>query len=263
MHEYTALRQLLKQHTGLDLARYRPDQIERRLLGALHRMGLRSPEEFVSRARQDPALLADLVDRLTVHVSEFFRNPELFEVLQRRVLPELLAHFRELRVWSAGCSHGAEAYSVGILLLELDPSGGWSVLGTDIDRRVLRQAEEGIYGEPDVRNVSPQRRARFFVREQDRWRVSPELRRRVRFRRHDLLSDPFGGPWHLILCRNVVIYFTEEAKQDLYRRFHQALAPCGYLFVGAAEQIFAAREMGFEPVSPFFYRRARGRRSGA
>jgi chemotaxis protein methyltransferase CheR len=263
MREYAILMDLLKQRTGLDLTQYRPDQVERRLLGALHRMGVRSPEEFVTRAGQDPSLLADLVDRLTVHVSEFFRNPELFEVLQRRVLPELRARFRDLRVWSAGCSHGAEAYSVGILLLELDPSGGWSVLGTDIDRRVLRQAEEGVYGEQDVRNVSMPRRARFFVRVQDRWQVGPELRQRVRFRRHDLLSDPFGGPWHLILCRNVVIYFTEEAKQELYRRFHQVLVPGGYLFVGAAEQIFGAREMGFEPVYPFFYRKALGRKCGA
>ncbi len=263
MHEYAALVHLLKRQTGLDLTQYRPEQMERRLLAALHRMGLRSPEEFLARARQDPALLADLVDRLTIHVSEFFRNPELFEILQRKVLPELRARFGELRVWSAGCSHGAEAYSVAILLQELDPSGGWSVLGTDIDRGVLQQAEEGVYRDPEIRNVSPQRRARFFVREEDRWRVHPEVRRRVRFRRHDLLSDPFGGPWHLILCRNVVIYFTEEAKQDLYRRFLHALAPGGYLFVGAAEQVFGAREMGFEPVHPFFYRKPLGRPEGA
>ncbi len=259
MREYAGLLHLLKQQTGLDLTQYRAEQMERRLMAALHRMGLNSPEEFVVRARQNPALFADLVDRLTIHVTEFFRNPELFEVLRRRVLPELLVRFRDLRVWSAGCAHGAEAYSVAILLLELDPSGEWSVLGTDIDRGVLQQAEEGVYGEQDIRNVSPQRRAQYFTREQERWRVGPALRQRVRFRRHDLLSDPFGGPWHLILCRNVVIYFTEEAKQDLYRRFLQALAPGGYLFVGAAEQVFGAREMGFEPVYPFFYRRPAGR----
>lgn len=255
MSEYAALAHLLKRRVGLDLSAYRPEQMERRLAGALQRMGLRSVEELVARARQDPAVLEELVDRLTINVSEFFRNPELFQILQGRVLPELHQRFGSLRVWSAGCSNGAEAYSVAMLLAELDPHGTWSVLGTDIDRQVLAQAEAARYREEDVRHVSPARRARFLLREGDFWRVQPSLRSRVRLRRHDLLRDPFGGPWHLILCRNVVIYFTEDAKRTLYRRFAESLQPGGYLFVGAAEQVTGAREVGLEPVYPFFYRK--------
>lgn len=259
MREYAALAQLLKQRTGLDLGSYRPEQVGRRLAGALQRMGLGSVEELVARAHRDPGVLDELVDRLTINVSEFFRNPELFQVLRDRVLPELRERFGSLRVWSAGCSNGAEPYSVAMLLAEVDPGGAWSVLGTDIDRQVLAQAAEGRYRDEDVRHVSPARRARFLVREGDGWRVHPSLQKRVRFRRHDLLRDPFGGPWHLILCRNVVIYFTEEAKRTLYRRFAESLLPGGYLFVGAAEQVAGARELGFEPAHPFFYRRVEAR----
>ncbi|MCS7235325.1 MAG: protein-glutamate O-methyltransferase CheR [Armatimonadota bacterium] len=255
MGEYAALAHLLRKHVGLDLSAYRPEQVERRLAGALQRMGLRNVDELLVRAREDPAVLEELVDRLTINVSEFFRNPELFAVLRERVLPELRERFGALRVWSAGCSNGAEAYSVAMLLAEVDPRGAWSVLGTDIDRQVLAQAEVARYREEDVRHVTPARRQRFLVRDGDSWRVHPSLRGRVRFRRHDLLRDPFGGPWHLVLCRNVVIYFTEEAKRALYRRFSDALAPGGYLFVGAAEQVTGARELGLEPVYPFFYRR--------
>ncbi len=255
MREYAALARLLKQRVGLDLSSYRPEQMARRVQGALHRLGLASVDELLLRARQDPSVLEDLVDRLTINVSEFFRNPELFAVLREQVLPELRARFGSLRVWSAGCSNGAEAYTVAMLLAEVDPQGSWSVLGTDIDRSVLAQAEGARYREEDVRHVSPARRSRFLVREGDAWRVHPSLRQRVRFRRHDLLADPFGGPWHLILCRNVVIYFTEEAKRHLYRRFADALPPGGYLFVGAAEQVPNAREVGFEPAYPFFYRK--------
>lgn len=256
MSDYATLAYLLRRRVGLDLAGYRPEQMERRLHGALQRMGLQSVAELVARARQDPSVLDDLVDRLTINVSEFFRNPELFRVLEERVLPELRRQFAPLRVWSAGCSNGAEAYSVAMLLAEQDPAGAWSVLGTDIDRSVLAQAEAARYREEDVRQVSAARRQRFLVRDGEAWCVHPSLRARVRFRRHDLLRDPFGGPWHLILCRNVVIYFTEDAKRTLYRRFAEVLAPGGYLFVGAAEQVPAARELGFEPAYPFFYRKA-------
>lgn len=255
MSEYAALAYLLRSRLGLDLTGYRPEQMQRRLDAALQRMGLSSVGELVARARQDPSVLDELVDRLTIHVSEFFRNPELFRVLEERVLPELRQRFAPLRVWSAGCSNGAEAYSVAMLLAEKEPEGGWSVLGTDIDRSVLAQAEVGCYREEDVRQVSATRRQRFLIRDGSTWRIHPSLRTRVRFRRHDLLADPFGGPWHLILCRNVVIYFSEDAKRSLYRRFAEALQVGGYLFVGAAEQVPSARELGFQPTFPFFYRR--------
>lgn len=255
MNEYAALAYLLRSRLGLDLSGYRPEQMQRRLHAALQRMGLSSVDELVARARQDPSVLHELVDRLTIHVSEFFRNPELFRVLEERVLPELRRHFAPLRVWSAGCANGAEAYSVAMLLAEQEPQGGWLVLGTDIDRSVLAQAEAGCYREEDVRQVNAARRQRFLIRDGDTWRIHPSLRTGVRFRRHDLLRDPFGGPWHLILCRNVVIYFSEDAKRTLYRRFAEVLPVGGYLFVGAAEQVPSARELGFQPSFPFFYQK--------
>lgn len=253
--EYDLLASLLRDRAGVDIAQYKPEQMRRRLQNAMSRMGVTSVSDLLRRARQDQSVIQDLVDRVTVNVSEFFRNPEAFEVLERLVLPGLLKRFGRLRIWSAGCSYGAEPYSVAILLCELDPAGSHAICGTDIDRTILARAAEAIFTAADLKNVSPSRLMRFFEHRGTDWQVTPAARRRVTFRRHNLLSDPFERGWHLIACRNVVIYFTEDAKQALYRRFFDALVPGGYLFLGATEQILNAAALGFETPRPCFYRK--------
>ncbi len=193
---------------------------------------------------------------MTINVSEFCRDPGKWNQLATDILRPLLASGRRLRIWSAGCSIGAEPYTLAMLTRELDPAGRHDILATDLDRTILARAQRGDgYLPADVRNLSPQRLARFFVKNGDRYAVVPELRKLVRFQQHNLISDAFERDFDLILCRNVVIYFTEDVKDGLYERFYSSLRAGGVLFVGGTEVIHKARALGFESAAPSFYRR--------
>lgn len=254
---YQLLAQRVRRLTGLDLSHYRQQQLLRRLKAYLDRHGLPDYGSLARRITNDSQALRDFMDYLTINVTEFFRDGRPFEMLARDVLPRLLVEFRYLKVWSAGCSSGAEPYSLAILLEELDPGGRHQVLGTDVDGAVLQMAQEGLYDDYALRGVSRERRRKFFEEvEQGMWRVLPDLRRKVQFLRHDLLADPYPQEQHLILCRNVVIYFTEEAKGRVHRQLARSLVPGGYLLVGATETLLTPGPLGLEIAGPFLYRRS-------
>lgn len=251
---YAAFRRTVLGLTGIDLDCYKGSQMERRLQAIMRRVGAVDLLHYSHLLSGDPGRVKEFRDFLTINVTEFFRNPDKFAELQQQILPELLRRSRHLRIWSAGCSTGAEPYSLAIILDELDPGGRHELLASDIDEEALKAARAGAYQERDLREVSPERRRKYFTRDGDLWVVRQELRARVRFQQQNLLSDPFPREIDLILCRNVVIYFAEEAKEGLYRRFHQALKPGGILFVGGTESLLKARELGFAATAPFFYR---------
>jgi len=257
---YAYFLRAVRRLTGVDLAHYRQGQMRRRLDALVQRVGARNYLEYAKLLERDPARLQEFRDYFTINVTEFFRDPERFRYLEQRVLPELLRARTGLNVWSAACSTGAEPYSVAILLRELAPRGPHRILATDVDRTGLARARQGdCYGPSDVRNVSPERLARHFVRAADgaTWAVRPEVRALVEFREHNLLDLAPHGSFDLILCRNVVIYFTEEAKRQLYARLAAALRPGGVLFVGGTEIVPAGGELGLQPSGPSFYRKDR------
>lgn len=262
---YAMLEMRLRQLSGIDLAAYKQRQIQRRLGAYLGRTGVANLSALADTIAADPVALKSLKEYLTINVTEFFRDGRPFAMLAERVLPDLRAQHRQLRVWSAGCSIGAEPYSVAMLLAESDPLGQHHVLGTDLDASVLAVAREGVYAEDKLKGLTPARRHQFFTVEDARWRVGERIRRQVHFRQHNLLTDPYPGQQHLILCRNVVIYFTEERKNQVYAQLVQALVPGGYLLVGATETVFMPGKLGLEPAGPFLYRRlvAADRRVGA
>lgn len=253
---YAFLQRKVKQHTGIDLTMYKDRQMVRRLNGYLQRHNLASFYALGRLIEQDSEALQDLRDFLTINVTEFFRNPGSFESLKRQVLPELAQTASPLRIWSAGTSNGAEAYSLAILLAELGLGSPHRILATDIDHGALEQARAGVYGPMHMKEVSEARRRTFFdAVGDDLWRVRPEIAARVIFRQHDLLHDPYPKPTHLILCRNVVIYFTDEAKERIYLGFARSLVPGGYLLVGGTESILRPARFGLETAGPFLYRR--------
>lgn len=251
---YPIFRRCVLELTGIDLDCYKGTQMERRLQTIMRRAGAPSLTAYARLLSDSPEKVKEFQDFLTINVSEWLRNPEKFRELQQEILPELLRRRKSLRIWSAGCANGSEPYSVAMLLDELDPRGHHQILATDLDAEILKVAAQGLYTEKDIKNVSPARRTQYFVREGEKFRVIPALRERVQFRRQNLLADAYPSEIDLLLCRNVVIYFTEEAKDELYRRFHQALTPGGILFVGGTESLLRARELGYTSVSPFFYR---------
>jgi len=243
--------------TNVDLADYKPAQVQRLINSLMRRHGFDSYAEYLARLRRDPGLLAEFRSHMSINVSEFFRDAEQFNHLAKLVLPSLLKTFRRPRVWSAGCSSGCEPYSVALLLDQMRALARSNLLATDIDSDSLERARAGVYSASELRNVALTTRQRYFTELKDgRYQIASEIQRAVRFQRHDLLrSERFPQGISLIICRNVVIYFTEEAKQRLYRRFCGSLAQGGYLFVGNTEIIFNARDLGLSNPAPFFYRR--------
>src|SRR5690606_9106357 len=191
----------------------------RRLTSYLRRVDAPSFAVLASRIARDDAALQHLKDYITINVSEVFRNPDRYEALEREILPALFQEFGTLRIWSAGCSIGAEPYSLSILLEELDPKTPHRILATDVDVRALEAANAGVRSPYMRKGVSSQRRGRFFAREEaHKWRVAPEIKRRVRFQVHDLLKGRHLVGQHPTLCRNVVIYFVDEAKEEVLRK---------------------------------------------
>jgi chemotaxis protein methyltransferase CheR len=193
---------------------------------------------------------------LTINVSEFFRDAQAWEQLARRVRTALDPG-REYRAWSAGCSTGFEPYSLAMLVAELAPAIPTRLLATDLDRTALDVARAGRYRTTELGGLSAERRRRFLVEAGADWTFRPEVRAMIRFRRHDLLSEPVGGrTFDLVICRNVVIYFTEEAKAAVHQRLADALRPGGLLFVGATEAILRPGRFGLVAEGPSFYVRS-------
>jgi chemotaxis protein methyltransferase CheR len=253
--DYEIFQKHVKEKTGIDLSAYKRPQMERRLRSLAEREGARSLREYVALLERRPELVDSLRSRITINVSELFRNPDRFLDLQNRILPQLAAQHAQLQIWSAGCSYGAEAYSVAMILEEMGLAHRARILATDIDEEMLARGKAGIFSLADVRNVSSERLRRCFVSTNNGYQVADRVRSQVEFRHHDLLKDNFGRGFNLVICRNVVIYFTEETKRELYNKFWKSLTPQGVLFIGSTEYITQPYKLGYESIGLFFYRR--------
>ena len=245
--------------TRIDLDQYKRAQMERRIRSFAERRGEPDLGRYLHRLQEDPAELEAFLDRITINVSQLWRNPEQWEILRDRLLPEL-AGTGTIRAWSAGCSYGAEAYTLAALLRrQSSASRGLrcEVRGTDIDERMVERAREGRFTAADARDAPlAELRAHFEAEPGGGWRASPELRRMARFTTGDLLrtTAPRGG-FDLVLCRNTVIYFNEDVRDALHARLAAALRPGGYLVIGATERVADAPALGLRPTHPFIYRK--------
>ena len=162
-----------------------------------------------------------------------------------------------MRAWSAGCSYGAEAYTLAAIGREVAPNARLEILGTDIDKRMVARAREGLFTIDDARSAPPAQLKKWFDRQPDGWRAKPELRLLTRFDTGDLLNDRVqAARFDLVLCRNIVIYFTEPVRDALHQRLVESLRPGGYLMVGSSERVADPRAMGLASPAPFIYRKA-------
>lgn len=260
--EYAYIKHKVLSLTNVDLDGYKSPQMQRRLRTFLLRSGHPNWPAFFRAIQDDPQKIDQLKNYLTINVTAFFRDPDKYRRLQEIVLPALLRGHPKLNVWSAGCSHGHEPYSLAILLAEAtSPYRPHYILATDIDHSALDKAQAGgPYSSEELEHVSSPLIARYFEQRPGGYWVSKRLQRKITFSYHDMLAAPFilppgGEGYDLIVCRNVVIYFTVEVKNQLYRRFHDALRPGGVLFVGGTEIIPRASDIGFEIMEMSFYRR--------
>lgn len=245
----------VKEATGLDLSLYKEKQMKRRLTSLRNKRGYDSFHAYYKALKTDQDLYHEFLDRLTINVSEFFRNPNRWNVLSQTILPNLLQDRKRLNVWSAACSTGEEPYSLVMALADFMSLSDIQVLATDIDDQVLERAQGGIYPERALRECSDSHKKRYFEQKNGLFHVRDEIKDRVTFKKHNLLADSFRASFDLIVCRNVMIYFTEQAKNELYEKFARSLSPGGVLFVGSTEQIFNTETYNFEVVDTFFYRK--------
>lgn len=229
--------------------------MRRRLTTLRLKHGYGTFAEYFGALSADPRLRNEFLDRMTINVSEFWRNPNRWQTLMDKFLPQLLKETARLNVWSAACSTGEEPYTIAMILDMLRALERTNLIATDIDEGVLAKAQAGVYLERSLRDVPPACISKYFTPSAGAFQISDKLKRAVKFQKQNLLLDPFGDRFDLIVCRNVMIYFTEDAKQMLYGKFARALKPGGLLFVGSTEQIFSPGQYGLETAETFFYRR--------
>ncbi|MBE6023670.1 MAG: protein-glutamate O-methyltransferase CheR [Cellulosilyticum sp.] len=241
--------------TGINLSAYKENQMKRRIDALIKKNQCNGYDEYLMRLKTDKKSLEDFVAYLTINVTEFFRNPSQWEVLEKYIFPLLLEKKRSIKIWSAACSTGDEPYSLAMTLSKLLPLSQIEILATDLDKEVLEKAKEGFYLSRNLINLPKSFQEKFMVPVEGGYKIKDELKKCITFKQHNLLKDSYPTGMDLIVCRNVLIYFTEEAKKEIYTNFNRSLVEQGILFVGSTEQIIMCQEFGFEPNKIFFYQK--------
>ncbi len=239
---YAVIATILKQQQNFDLASYKSVNMKRRLAAYLRSCGCTDPlhysAELADRAEEQKRLIA----AMGIHVSHFFRNPSTFLALKSRILPELLRMSRrqnsKMRIWSVGCALGEEPYSVALLLKEMLQKGDqFAIVGTDLSPDALKRAKSGYYPLDRLKEVPPAMLDNYFSAQAQLYQINEEIRHLVQFFRHDIISEEIIYRADLILCRNLLIYFSRDKQQQVLELLAGALSPGGYLVLGRAETL--------------------------
>lgn len=242
--------------TKIDLDSYKEKQMKRRIDTLITKNNISSYKEYVALIKKNEEKFEQFVNFLTINVSEFYRNPEQWEILDKSVFPLLIKKFgKNLKVWSAACSTGDEPYSLVMALSRHIPLNQIHITATDIDKQVLDKARMGLYNEKSIAAVPADFKKKYFTKVGSSYQIANEIKRQVEFKEHNLLRDSYPTGCNLIVCRNVLIYFTEEAKEEIYKKFNSALASQGILFIGSTEQIMNYKELNYQRHQSFFFQK--------
>lgn len=234
---------------GIDLSSYRQNFLLRRLGYRMKATGARSTLEYICLIEKNHAEFNRLIDTLSINVTEFFRDPDVFSAFRNVVLDEIIARkistaHRVIRVWSAGCASGEEPYSIAIAITEeLTARRGNFVVriwGTDVDNGALTEAKKAEYKPSNLKELDKERLNKYFTHlGEGRYKLKEEIRKVVDFKRHNLISDPPLKFMDIIFCRNVMIYLNQKEQEILFRKFNQSLNSNGYLVIGKVENIWS------------------------
>jgi chemotaxis protein methyltransferase CheR len=271
-HDLSEMRLFIERRSGILFDESRTRFLSTRIREHLEQKGLARGADLLRLIRNSNAEYDHLLERLLTQETSFFRYPAVYQALVKRVLPELhVKKFwntpRTLRIWSAGCSTGEEPYSIAISLMEaLELPEAWNIeiLATDISRQALDIAERGRYSRRDLMALTPEQLAAYFsVSGKNEYEVKPKLRNIIKFAQMNLAQMVYMGRFDCIFCMNVLIYFSEELRATLIRRFHEYLESNGYLFLGHAESVAKAK-VDLEPIvisDSLIYRKGAGART--
>lgn len=246
----------VKKNLGLDLFSYKEKQLQRRILTIMKNTTATNLADYCQLMKTNPEIKYEFLDYITINVTEFFRNPELFRTFESELVSKIAPQFSSLKIWSAACSIGCEPYSVAMLAdknqLSLTSN---KIIATDIDQTILTQAKKGVFKDSHLKNVSDTDLKNYFKNEKDDFYISDEIKRKVHFKKHDLLLDRFEKDCHVIICRNVTIYFKSEARDKIYQQFSESLVPGGLFFTGATETIMNPERFGLKKMGTFMYQK--------
>lgn len=256
MNGYEDFKKDILALTKIDLNSYKEKQMKRRIDTLISKNRITSYKDYVALIKKDKEKFEQFVNFLTINVSEFYRNAEQWVILDKEVFPALIKKFgKSLKVWSAACSTGDEPYSLVMALSKHIPIKQIKIIATDIDKQVLDKARMGLYNEKSIAAVPAEFKSKYFTKIGSSYQISDEIKRQVEFKEHNLLKDPYPSGCHLIVCRNVLIYFTEEAKEEIYKKFNAALTSEGILFIGSTEQIMNYKELNYQRNQAFFFQK--------
>jgi chemotaxis protein methyltransferase CheR len=241
---FELLKREIFKDTSVDFDQYKNNYLKRRLGVRMRARSITSYDRYRRILESDPSEYNLLLKDITINVTEFFRDPKVFKVIETEILPLIIYNKvtnnrRVIRIWSAGCATGEEPYSVAILLRDLieDEFDNFliSVYGTDIDDSSLMAAKGGNYLPRQVTNVKPDYLDKYFIIDGENYQVSDQVKEIVKFKKHDLFTENRMSHFDLILCRNVMIYFTKEMQAKLVTRFYRSLNLGGYIVFGKTE----------------------------
>ena len=254
--DYETFKQSFYQMSDIDLNSYKEGQMKRRIDNFVSKVKADNYIQFLGMIRNDDKLFEDFMLHLTINVSEFYRNPTQWKTLENEIIPELLKKNRKIKIWSAACSTGDEPYTLAMIFSELFPKGQFSILATDLDQDVLKKAKVGRYIDKSIKDLPKVYQTKYMQKNEDgTFSVSEELKSCIQFQQHNLLKDEYPKGIDLLVCRNVMIYFTEEAKDEIYAKFAESLNDDCYLFIGSTEQIIGSAKYGLKSIRSFFYQK--------
>jgi chemotaxis protein methyltransferase CheR len=264
--EFSRLKDLIYDHCGIKITEAKRTMLESRLRKRLRSLGLASFTQYCDFLFSHEGMqkeMTPMIDQVTTNKTDFFREPGHFEYLEQKVLPDLVRTKRDIMVWSAGCSTGEEPYTLAMVLADFAENRrgmNFTILATDISTRVLEKAKLAVYDEETIAPVPFDMKKKYLLRSRDgdqrRYRVAPELREIVRFRRLNFMDGDFGfrEEVDVIFCRNVIIYFDKPTQERLLNKFCKCLSPRGYLFMGHSETLLGM-DLPLAQMAPTVYQR--------
>lgn len=255
---YDGFKDSVLRLTKIDLSAYKEKQMRRRIDSLVTKRSCKSYEEYVKLLSSNSEVFDEFVNFLTINVSEFYRNTDQWKLMDEKYIPELIQKFgKRLKIWSAACSTGDEPYSLVMALSKHIDLRDIKIIATDIDKQVLATAKTGLYSEKSIAGVPDEFKKKYFTKVGTSYQISDQIKSRVDFKEGNLLRDAYTTGCHMIVCRNVVIYFTEEAKHDIYAKFNKSLVDGGLLFIGSTEQVMDYKDLGYIRRSSFFYEKGK------
>ncbi|NLY47012.1 MAG: protein-glutamate O-methyltransferase CheR [Tissierella sp.] len=242
-----------RDELNIELDAYKEKQLQRRITTVMKSSGVDDLKEYAKLIKKDTDIRKKFLDYITINVTEFYRNKDLFEEFEEILLKTLVPKFKDINIWSAACSNGSEPYSLAMILNKNNIRLKNKIMATDLDDGILAKARIGAYRDHELKNIDKKDLDRFFNFNNGAYHINNEIKDMVSFNKHDLIVDDYKKGFHVIVCRNVTIYFKNEAKDEIYRKMHDALVPGGVFFIGATESIYNPTEFGFKKLSTFIY----------